>query len=324
MPKPSSSASRTEPRSPSTTHVLRRREADRGRRAGAGLLEAERAARVEIERIGLVKDEFLATLSHELRTPLNAVLGWSGSCYRGRMDPEVQRGLETIARNARAQARLIDDLLDMNRIVSGKIRLDVQRLELAAIVEAALDSVRPSVEAKSISVRRTIDPSAGLVFGDPDRLQQVVWNLLTNAVKFTPKGGKMSGALQRVDSARARSTCATRASGISAELPAARLRAVPRADSGDDAERRGPRPRPRRSSGSWSSSTEAASGPRAAGRGRARRSPCSPLRAVRDSASAVGRTPDLRTGVGRPGPAGRSRGSRVLVGRRRGPTRASS
>jgi signal transduction histidine kinase/ActR/RegA family two-component response regulator len=166
----------------------------------ARLLEAERAARVEIERISLVKDEFLATLSHELRTPLNAVLGWSGVLLSRTQDPEVQRGLETIARNARAQAQLIDDLLDMNRIVSGKIRLDVQRLELAAIVEAALDSVRPSAEAKAIAVRRTIDPSAGLVFGDPNRLQQVVWNLLTNAVKFTPKGGKIDVIVQRVDS----------------------------------------------------------------------------------------------------------------------------
>ena len=127
----------------------------------ARLLEAERAARVEIERISLVKDEFLATLSHELRTPLNAVLGWSGVLLSRVQDPEVQRGLETIARNARAQAQLIDDLLDMNRIVSGKIRLDVQRLELAAIVEAALDSVRPSAEAKWITVRRDDRPDRG-------------------------------------------------------------------------------------------------------------------------------------------------------------------
>jgi signal transduction histidine kinase/ActR/RegA family two-component response regulator len=167
----------------------------------ASLLEAERAARVEIERISLVKDEFLATLSHELRTPLNAVLGWSAVLLtRSHGDAEMQRGLETIARNARAQAQLIDDLLDMNRIVSGTIRLDVQRIELSAIVEAALDSVRPSVEAKSIALRRTLDPAAGLVFGDPNRLQQVVWNLLTNAVKFTPKGGKIDVVVHRVNS----------------------------------------------------------------------------------------------------------------------------
>ncbi len=167
----------------------------------ARLLDAERAARLEIERISLVKDEFLATLSHELRTPLNAVLGWSGVLLsRAQGDSEMKRGLETIARNARAQAQLIDDLLDMNRIVSGKIRLDVQRLELVTIIEAALDSVRPSAEAKSIAVRRTIDPTAGLVFGDPNRLQQVVWNLLTNAVKFTPRDGKIDVIVQRVDS----------------------------------------------------------------------------------------------------------------------------
>jgi signal transduction histidine kinase/CheY-like chemotaxis protein len=165
------------------------------------LLDAERAARLEIERISLVKDEFLATLSHELRTPLNAVLGWSGVLLsRAQGESEMTRGLETIARNARAQAQLIDDLLDMNRIVSGKIRLDVQRLELETIIEAALDSVRPSAEAKAIAVRRTIDPTAGLVFGDPNRLQQVVWNLLTNAVKFTPRGGAIDVIVQRVDS----------------------------------------------------------------------------------------------------------------------------
>ncbi len=167
----------------------------------ARLLDAERSARAEVERVSLVKDEFLATLSHELRTPLNAMLGWSGILLsRSEGDSEMHRGLETIARNARAQAQLIEDLLDMNRIVSGKIRLDVQRLELAPIVEAALDSVRPSVEAKSIAIRRTMDPNAGPVFGDPNRLQQIVWNLLTNAVKFTPKGGKIDLIVQRVNS----------------------------------------------------------------------------------------------------------------------------
>ena len=176
-------------------------EATRSAEERSRLLEAERAARIEIERISLVKDEFLATLSHELRTPLNAVLGWSGVLLaRTHGDPEMQRGLETIARNARAQAQLIEDLLDMNRIVSGKIRLDVQRLELATVVEAALDSVMPSAEAKAIAIRRTIDAGAGLVSGDPNRLQQVVWNLLSNAVKFTPKGGKIDVIVQRVNS----------------------------------------------------------------------------------------------------------------------------
>jgi signal transduction histidine kinase/ActR/RegA family two-component response regulator len=167
----------------------------------ARLLEAERLARAEIERVSLIKDEFLATLSHELRTPLNAVLGWSEFLLsRTPEDADTLRGLEAIARNARAQAQLIEDLLDMNRIVSGKIRLDVQRIELAPIVEAALDSVRPSADAKGIIVRKTIDPDAGPVLGDPNRVQQIVWNLLSNAVKFTPRGGKVDVIVQRVSS----------------------------------------------------------------------------------------------------------------------------
>jgi CheY-like chemotaxis protein/nitrogen-specific signal transduction histidine kinase len=166
--------------------------------AQTNLLDAERAARAEIERVSVMKDEFLATLSHELRTPLNAVLGWSEILLsRAPADHDTRRGLEIIARNARAQAKLIDDLLDMNRIVSGKVRLDVQRLDLAAVVEAALESARPSAEAKSITVERTVDPHAGPVFGDPGRLQQVIWNLLANAVKFTPRGGRVEIAVRR-------------------------------------------------------------------------------------------------------------------------------
>jgi signal transduction histidine kinase/CheY-like chemotaxis protein len=165
------------------------------------LLNAERSARAEVERISLLKDEFLATLSHELRTPLSAILGWSQVLLsRTAENSEMHQGLETITRNARAQSQLIEDLLDMNRIVSGKIRLDVQRVDLLPIIDAVLDSVRPSVEAKAIALRRTIDPGAGVVLGDPNRLQQVVWNLLTNAVKFTPKGGKIDIVLQRVNS----------------------------------------------------------------------------------------------------------------------------
>ena len=174
-----------------------RRDADERAR----LLETERQSRAEIERISTMKDEFLATLSHELRTPLNAVLGWAEILLSRVKDDAAgsKRGLETIARNARAQAQLIDDLLDMNRIVSGKIRLDVQRVELAPVIGAALDSVRPSAEAKSITVRSTIGPDVGPVFGDAARIQQVVWNLLSNAVKFTPKGGKVDVLLQRLD-----------------------------------------------------------------------------------------------------------------------------
>jgi signal transduction histidine kinase/CheY-like chemotaxis protein len=176
-------------------------EAKRSADERARLLAAERAGRAEVERVSLMKDEFLATLSHELRTPLNAVLGWAEILLaRTETDSDNYRALDTIARNARAQAQLIEDLLDMNRIISGKIRLDVQRVEVAPIVEAVLESVRPSADAKAITVRRTIDPYAGPVFGDPNRLQQIVWNLMSNAVKFTPKDGKIDVILQRVSS----------------------------------------------------------------------------------------------------------------------------
>ncbi|MEO7092229.1 MAG: ATP-binding protein, partial [Polyangiales bacterium] len=167
----------------------------------AQLLEAERVARLEVERVSLLKDEFLATLSHELRTPLTSILGWS-QILMSRTEPgsEIRRGVETIGRNARAQAQLIEDLLDMNRIVSGKIRLDVQLVDLASIVESAIESMRPSAEAKSIVVRKTVDPNAGPLHGDPNRIHQIVWNLLTNAVKFTPKSGKIDVIVQRVNS----------------------------------------------------------------------------------------------------------------------------
>jgi signal transduction histidine kinase/ActR/RegA family two-component response regulator len=167
----------------------------------ARLLDAERIARAEVERVSLLKDEFLATLSHELRTPLNAVLGWSDILLsRSDVEAPARRGLEAIVRNARSQAQLIDDLLDMNRILSGKIRLDVQAVDLHAVVEASIDSVRPSADAKTISIHSTLDPETGTVFGDPNRLQQIVWNLLTNAVKFTPKGGHVDLGLRRIDS----------------------------------------------------------------------------------------------------------------------------
>jgi signal transduction histidine kinase len=163
--------------------------------------EAERAARSEVERVSVMKDEFLATLSHELRTPLNSIVGWAELLVaQTERDTQVHHGLETIARNAHAQARLIEDLLDMNRIVSGKIRLDVQRVDLPSVIELAVEASRPSAAAKSIQLRTELDPEAGPVQGDPHRLQQVVWNLLTNAVKFTPKEGKIDVLLRRVNS----------------------------------------------------------------------------------------------------------------------------
>jgi signal transduction histidine kinase len=148
-----------------------------------------------------MKDEFLATLSHELRTPLNAVLGWANTLRAGRPSPEeLAEGLETIERNARVQAQLIDDLLDMSRIISGKVRLDVQLIDLPVIVAASIDTVRASALAKGVLLQKVIDPLNAPVAGDPSRLQQVFWNLLNNAIKFTPKGGRVQVLLKRVNS----------------------------------------------------------------------------------------------------------------------------
>jgi signal transduction histidine kinase/CheY-like chemotaxis protein len=179
------------------------RNYEAARRAAAAresVLEAERASRAEAERVIRLKDEFLTTLSHELRTPLNSVLGWAQVLLARHAEPELRRGLETIDRNARAQVQLIDDLLDMSRIISGKMRLDIQPVDLANVVASAVESVRPSADAKTIALRPAIDPNAGAVMGDPDRLQQVVWNLLSNAVKFTPRKGKIDVVLQRAGS----------------------------------------------------------------------------------------------------------------------------
>jgi PAS domain S-box-containing protein len=164
------------------------------------LLQAERAARAEVERVSLMKDEFLATLSHELRTPLNAILGWSQLLLGRNKVGELRAGLETVVRNARAQAHLIEDLLDMSRIVSGKLRLDVQPTDVAAVIMSAVEAVRPSAESKAMGLRTILDPLAGPVLADPGRLQQVVWNLLNNAIKFTPKDGKVDVTLERVNS----------------------------------------------------------------------------------------------------------------------------
>jgi PAS domain S-box-containing protein len=166
-----------------------------------GIVEAERKARAEIDRVSRLKDEFLATLSHELRTPLTAILGWAKVLLVKRDDAaSLGRGLDAIARNAKAQARLIDDLLDMNRIASGKLRLEVQSTDLASVVEAAVEAARPSAEAKGIRLQTLLSPLPGPVAGDPHRLQQVIWNLLSNAVKFTSRGGRVEVALERVES----------------------------------------------------------------------------------------------------------------------------
>lgn len=165
------------------------------------LLGAERHAREEAQRANRLKDEFLATLSHELRTPVNAILGWAQILRQGKREPtDLDHGLETIERNARVQARLIEDLLDMSRIISGKLRLDIQRIAPATFIEAAIEAVRPAAEAKGVRLEKILDAVAGPISGDPNRLQQVVWNLVSNAVKFTPKGGKVQVILERVNS----------------------------------------------------------------------------------------------------------------------------
>jgi len=165
------------------------------------MLESERHAREEAERVGRLKDEFLATVSHELRTPLNAILGWSTLLRRLEpKTPDQARGLETIQRNARVQGQIIADLLDMSRIISGKVQLDVQQIDLNEVISAAIDAVRLSIDAKKLRLRVTLDARAGRLRGDAGRLQQVIWNLLTNAVKFTPSGGRIDVVMERVNS----------------------------------------------------------------------------------------------------------------------------
>ena len=163
------------------------------------LLAAERTARTEAERASRMKDEFVATLSHELRTPLNAIVGWTQFLLRdASVSESLRKGLDVIDRNARAQARMVDDLLDFSRILAGKLRLDAERVDLADVVEYVIRSVGPAAQAKDIRIVSALE-SAGAVQGDPSRLQQIVWNLLSNAVKFTGKGGLVEVALRRTD-----------------------------------------------------------------------------------------------------------------------------
>jgi len=164
------------------------------------LLESERAARQEAERVSAVKDEFLATLSHELRTPLNAIFGWTQLLMAGKDDPQtLSHALGVIDRNVRLQTQLIEDLLDVSRIISGKIRLDNQKIEVADFIEAALESVRPAAETKGIRLEKKFASLADTLNGDPGRLQQVIWNLLNNAIKFTDAGGIIEVTAERVN-----------------------------------------------------------------------------------------------------------------------------
>ena len=175
------------------------------------LLAREQQARAQAEAANRIKDEFLAVLSHELRTPLNPILGWAKLLRKSLRDsPEgltrkfdqktADRALETIERNAKLQIQLIEDLLDVSRILRGKLSLNVCPVALASTIEAAMETLRLAAQAKSIQIQTVIDSSVGLVAGDPNRLQQVVWNLLSNAVKFTPDGGRVEVRLERVDS----------------------------------------------------------------------------------------------------------------------------
>jgi CheY-like chemotaxis protein len=148
-----------------------------------------------------MKDQFLATLSHELRTPLSAIVGWSRLLRSGKLEAgDVEQGLDAIDRNAKIQTQLIEDLLDLSRIISGTLRLDIQRVSLPEVIDAALATVVPAAEAKGVRIVKIFDSLAGPVPGDPARLQQVVWNLLSNAVKFTPRGGRIQVLLERVNS----------------------------------------------------------------------------------------------------------------------------
>ena len=193
-----------------------RQEIGRREALESSLQEALRA-RALAEEANRLKDEFLSTVSHELRTPLTAILGWVQMLKTGNLPPEkYARALATVERNARAQAQLIEDLLDVSRIMSGKLKLEVEPVDMCLVVEAALDTVRPAAEAKGIRLQTALD-STGRVMGDAHRLQQVVWNLLSNAVKFTPKGGRVQVLVERRDSS-VEITVADTGPGISSDF----------------------------------------------------------------------------------------------------------
>ncbi|HKQ69800.1 MAG TPA: response regulator [Polyangiaceae bacterium] len=176
-------------------------ERKRGDEARVELLAKEKEAREEAQQANRMKDEFLATVSHELRTPLTAILGWTRIIRGGKLDPpRFMRGLDVIERNGRAQAAIIDDILDVSRIITGKLRLELDNIDLVAVVRAAMDTVRPAAEAKGIALEWRSELSVQRFSGDPDRLQQIAWNLLSNAIKFTPKGGRVEIETTQVDS----------------------------------------------------------------------------------------------------------------------------
>src|SRR5688572_17491642 len=175
-------------------------ERKRSERERERLLSEAEHAREQAEAASRVKDEFLSTLSHELRTPLTAIVGWIYLLRGGRLDePGRARALDAIDRNAGAQAQVISDILDLSRIVGARFRLDVRPIEVAPVVAAAIETLMPAANARGIKVQTVLDPSAGLISGDTDRLRQVIWNLFSNAIKFTPKAGKVTARVERVD-----------------------------------------------------------------------------------------------------------------------------
>ena len=163
------------------------------------LLEAERQARAEAEAATRTKDQFLSIVSHELRTPLAAMLGWVNVLKTGITGERAARALETIERSGRAQAKLIEDLLDVSRVITGQMRLDLRCVDLRGVLRQALDTIRPTAQAKGVRIKARLDPSAGPVAGDADRLQQIAWNLLSNALRSTPAGGLVEMRLDRRD-----------------------------------------------------------------------------------------------------------------------------
>lgn len=199
----------------SAIDITERKQAEQEREE---FLTREQAARTEAETANRMKDEFLATLSHELRTPLNAMLGWTQLLRTRKLDQVTYaRALETVDRNTRSLASLIEDVLDVSRIIRGQLRLNVRPVQLVSVVEAAIDAVCPAAEAKAIRLQSVLDPATGPVAGDSDRLQQIVWNLLSNAIKFTPKEGRVQVLLEQINS-HVELTVSDTGKGISAEF----------------------------------------------------------------------------------------------------------
>ena len=196
--------------------IAERREVEE--RLQAALIQ-EKLARAEAESANRLKDEFLATVSHELRTPLNAIIGWSEMLRGGSLDEgTAARAIETIARNAESQAQLVEDILDVSRVITGKLRLNIGPVDAAAVINAAIDSVQLAAEAKGIRLEVVLDPSARRVSGDAGRLQQVVWNLISNAIKFTPRDGCVRLRLERAEDSNAQISVSDTGCGISPEF----------------------------------------------------------------------------------------------------------